>query len=504
MADAAGFTRVRLTAEAGSVTMPVAEFSADYAINEIPRAAVKVAIGWSGSGGSSDVSGLLADLGGPRTPITVMAELTGTDGDQGVIFDGYVTAATLEATAGQSVGVMLTCESKAADLDAGNKLSSVFHAESAQDLWKSASNSSINKAGPGLTDKAYQAIVSGGSDLWGDFMLPLFRVIAESGDRFNTVEFGLSPPNTRALAAFELVNRGGASGPKIKGAFAQAMTGPGQSALPVHILDQSSGQSFWDTMVNVGALWKAACLPRVSDVLYVPFTEAVKSVHKRISIHDYWGSPSSRVVARTPVKGVCLFTDSQSMLKGVSASMRAAGVADMSQFGEPGASGQMLCVTAPSQYVNLVEPSATKEKIDAARATAGSWNKPVQPGYSSAMTAYEMAFPFGGSILDAMAKAMLVTYRYRDRTVTVVGKWRTDICPGSSVAVEVLTGDRKQTSWVYGCVTAVGFIASADQPYIATRITVGFLRDAAEQGGSPLVSDDHPLFESTFTGGGMR
>jgi hypothetical protein len=93
---------------------------------------------------------------------------------------------------------------------------------------------------------------------------------------------------------------------------------------------------------------------------------------------------------------------------------------------------------------------------------------------------------------------------YRDRTVTLVGKWRTDICPGSSVAVEVLTGDKKKTSWAYGCVTAVRFIASADQPYIATRLTVGFLRDASEQTGSPLVADDHPVFDNMFIGGGMR
>lgn len=506
--EAAGFIKVSMAMDVG-VDAPMAEFNADFAVNTVPSAVVKLAVGVNGRGEHSQAAAAVQAINDTRTPIEISSMLEGSEGDEGTIFSGYVTAAALDAAAGQSVGILLYCEHKIANLDAGTKLSHFFHAESASDMWNVVSGNASGISGNASMDGGiYQKLAHGNpqGDIWGNFMKPIFAYLCESGgDRFKLTEFASAGAGTNhmALQALDLVNSGDGAMPAAVKSSNSALAKVLAKAIPDHIMQPASGQSFWETMVNFGALWKLACLPRCEDVLYVPFLEAANSVHAEISLHDYFYSSGLQNIARTPVRGVALFSDSGNAHGYGASNAHVAGLADMVQFGGDG-TGQMVCLRVPSCFTDLGSTTTVAALCPAAKTPLSHMSNPTVPQAPLAADFINEAYAFGGSALDMIAKALLTTYRYKDRTVQIIGKWRTDICPGSSVAVELLTGEQGQSAWFYGCVTAVSYNVTADQPFICTKLTIGFLRSAGEQNSSPLVTDSHPIYDSTFIGAGMR
>jgi hypothetical protein len=111
---------------------------------------------------------------------------------------------------------------------------------------------------------------------------------------------------------------------------------------------------------------------------------------------------------------------------------------------------------------------------------------------------------------DRVAQTMLFNLMLASRRGWVSGRFRLDVCPGSTVKMQVIDDKfskfNDDPKYVYGLVNSVDIEMSAggagSTGHAATRFNLEYLRTAQEHEGfgGYLTSEEHPVYETKFVG----
>lgn len=112
---------------------------------------------------------------------------------------------------------------------------------------------------------------------------------------------------------------------------------------------------------------------------------------------------------------------------------------------------------------------------------------------------------------DRFAKACLLDLMMRDRVCDIVGRFRLDVAPGSTVAATVIGGGKfmggsSEEKFIYGLVERVTLYMNAGESggsgQAHTALTLTNVRTGQEQTGYGgfLTEDEHPIYDKRFTG----
>ena len=509
------YAGIGLTASLDGTTVEVVQATLRYPLNDVATAVLKLALGDSGRGRRALGYQAVRQARLTRSPLKVTANFTGQErpgkgwsGGRTVLFDGYVGGSGVDAVAARTVGLTIAAEHVLSELDAGSKLSHVVHASSEYDVWKKAVTSyDVFSTTAGMSPVIKVPPLAAITDIWNNLIKPAFQLLAQSGE--GLVDFmpgiGRGAVNDRVLNALRTINRGNAMKAAIKrGHKLQEKTA---DSLVDSLLMKESGQSMLETLLNFCNVWQMAVIPLFSGALVVPHLPTYRRIYRRIGADEIFTVTTQSEWPRTPIRGV-LMVSGNSVAFSNSDAQKAmpagTGVADLGLMGGGTAygnyAGQMLILGVPAAFGEFHMPAAVSSKLPVEKKNSAFIGNPRLRMPTPAR--HELEGLEDGGFVSDLAKAHLCRYRYQGRSVTIVGRVRTDICPGSIVEVEML-GDVGEMVSMFGCVTEVSYFFSAEQPYAATAITVSYLRTELEQSGSPAIMSEHPLFTTTFVGGAM-
>jgi hypothetical protein len=481
-----------------------------FPLGGVAGATVKLAIGASGGGKRAQGYRAVQRARMTRSPIQIRGHFTGQekpgkgwDNPNPTLFDGFVSSPKFDAVAKQTIGQTVDCEHILSEFDAGSKISHILHSESQFDLSRPVALSSNSKAmsSPGvLSATVTPPDGSALSDLWGGLIKPVFTQLATLGDRIahrSLQGMGIGATNDRVLAVLPRVNQSDAMPATVK-ADSQITNA---AKIADTLIMPESGQSMLETLFNFCYIWQMAVIPRFDSILVVPHLPTLNRVYKTITPDEYFVVSSQSDWPRMPIRGVALMAPLTSAWSSEKVKLPAIqGVADLSVMGGGNYSGQMLVLQTPSAFADVRASASIASKIQAEKSNSSFIGNP-----DNAMplpAAEEIAELTSGGMIGDLAKAVLCYNRYKDRGLTISGRVRTDICPGSLVEM-VIIGDVGTTSSLFGCVTQVEYLFNAETPSACTNITVSHLRTEAEQNDSPVVMGEHPLFTSSFVGARM-
>jgi hypothetical protein len=511
------YADIKLSAEIDGASVEVVRATLRYPLNAVPQAVIKLAIGDSGSGNRARGYQALRSAWAHRSPVRVVGEFGGREKPgQGwkhpnpVLFEGYLASPGFDAVAGQTVGLAIAAEHFLSGLDAASKISHVVHSESDADYWQSVAVPGSQemkeyKPGEGVSPSPDRVPRGALSDLWGRLIKPAFTFLASSSDRIANYALesaGKGTENKLALAA--LARMAGDPVAAIRTSGDDSLVTTTAEALRATLFSKDSGQTLLDTLLNFCHVWRLGVIPRFRDVLVVPFLETYARPHLVITPDEYFRVVQQSSWPRMPIRGVALMvhpTDDykEANIRGkAGAKSVMVGVADLSMLGED-ATGQMLVLQAPAALGEYHVNHALRAQLPTGRGDRRSINNPG--GGKPTPVSPELAAYKKFTVADNLALALLCQNRYVDRGLNLIGRVRTDICPGTPVQVRLL-GDVGSYVDVFGCVTQVEYHFDAETPNASTNLTVSFLRTEAEQAG-PVVMESHPLFTDVFKGAGM-
>jgi hypothetical protein len=117
--------------------------------------------------------------------------------------------------------------------------------------------------------------------------------------------------------------------------------------------------------------------------------------------------------------------------------------------------------------------------------------------------------PAVNAVLDRYAQSIFVQNMLRGRSGIVGGKLRFDIAPGSIVTVKgseekFLAGEDELATDVVGCVARMTVAINAEAGIAGTTFVLSHLRTAAENGVDRTSVAQHPLFGLAIHGGGRH
>lgn len=478
------------------IKIPAVDISVTYALNQVPEAAIRLAVGRSKSGPSNAMGVLSRADHMSSLVVTVNQQGSPFRNGEQTIFNGFVAGPRNDATADQSVGAMVDGVGFLHELQLGNKLSWLLHQSSPAPLFQPALTTPAQGGNTVTLDNRIN-VTGIENDVWNNGMLKVFNFLAKDG---SLVAFGMKgQSNARAMAALSKIKTDPTAPLAINKA---AGTGdPGQfmsKGIAQHLCSVSSGVSFWDTILSFSSLWSMALVPRVNDALIVPFIEASRSVYKNIKLSETFSFTSLNNIQRANCRGVLLVGARQAPPQGgVGMDMGWLGVALAEDLGMSGTdTGQIKAYQWPEAYGAAVVPNSATLNIPKISNNIRSVNNPrgnVPPSAASDYKTYNLP-AFMTKVAEARLRRELLT----GRMCTVTGPFRTDICPGSTVGVELI-GEEDEGLMMFGVVSSVQFNINAEQPMVSTTFTISHLRTLATQ-MSAAVSNAHPVFGTTFKG----
>lgn len=497
------YSQVSAGALVGGTEIPIADLTVTYALNSVPTCTIKAAVGWDEYNAPAATVDAL-NAAGYMTPLEVVVRDEGDSpfgSGEKKVFEGFVAGPRNDATAKQSVGAVVDGVGILNELQLGNKLSWLFHNTSPGNLFEpcvkdTGSHGGTN--GPYLDGSQSIPVSNVAQDMWGNGILPVFKILAEKGDRLALGMEG--PPNTRAIAALQKIT----TNPNCPLRVIQRAAGASQyleKGLAVQIANISSGTSFWDTLVSLCSTWSLAIVPRVEIAYLVPFIEAAQHYYTTITLDHMFSVAANDFTERANCRGVVLVGQAQNIYSAESDSAANPGAgflgkADGFQLGIAEANGQFKAYEWPSCYGAAVIQGASQKNIPRAKTNFPTLKKPeAQRPESSVAKTKEAEL---GSFMDQVAEARFRRDLVAARMCNVVGPLRFDICPGTQVRLEMIGGG-DSASYMYGVVTQVDIRINAEQPYASTTFAVSHLRTEAQQ-ASAAVSSTHPVFGRIFVG----
>lgn len=535
-----------VTLRVGGRDLPVVQFSASFALNEVPTCACVVAVGrLASSPGAAAASPAHAVLGSlrPQAPATVVMRPRGYaaagrpwPGDAQVVFDGRYVGFGLKRSGGK-LFLVLHLTHWLADLQSSSTLSRWATPASPEQLTDPAVFPAPAPALPGLPASrpdlppseaagasgppSYLPQLAGvkdlpaliGKDLWVALKTLLCGLAqrprpepgggASCGDALGD--------NTLALDALRRVEGRGAGcdGPAGRhvplSLQALADKGVPQVANAIYwaVQDQPlagwAHATFWDALVGVFCpMFNLAVVPRVRTAVVAADTPAYRTPYKTVDAAEEDGFDVSGLNP-WPLGGVGVYGGFVSLAgaaTGTASDLALGGCyAPKSASAVPGA---VHYVAAPAWLagVGYMTPPDDGDAVP-------TGTTPAAPGKKASGSDWRDA---AGKLFDGYARAVYVANALRHRSGALSGRLRFDVCPGT--VLRVRTRAERFLGWgtrkggpadelavdVYGQVNRVTVAVNAETGSAGTTFQLTHLRTAAENSDDRTSTADHPLF----------
>lgn len=519
----------------------VAQASARFPLNDVPKASLTVALGRRvDTNRAAEIHRVLNRLRVKRrVRVYCRAETIGVFGALGVslwprgrflVFDGYTTGAGYQRAA-DSAGYTLECEHWLADLGYASAVSAASSPANPADMTFNAltAGAAETAGGPartggytGLT-KAEEFVSAGtvASDLWGDALRPFFAALAAEETLAGTaaaaaigLDLGPVPPgNAAALAALDRFEpkaprRFGVPlrfDPAAYGGDLAVVAAQIANALGAETLEALSGTTVWDKLVQYAGAFLFAVVPLVDRCLVVPFMPGLRQPYKTVTAAEYGFVRLAGDMPRV-LRGVGIYGG-----KGFEGGGELAGddAVDYDRYSVGGyfqgaSTGQVLFKQAP-MWMALPDLSAEVDRAaggdglprgDALNPGAG--RPPVGPRPKDKAEA-------NARLMNKYAEALYVYEVLKLRAGDLSGRLRFDIAPGSVLRIEgcgekFLGVDDQFGEPLYATVLQTDFFLDAESQKAGTSFHLAHYRNELENTTPGFSAARHPLWAEPWAG----
>lgn len=280
-------------------------------------------------------------------------------------------------------------------------------------------------------------------------------------------------------------------------------------------LSTTEGFTLWDKLVGqLAPQYLLAVVPMVEKALLVPYcpglawrSDALGCRH--IGIEEYANLEFSSSNVR-PLRSVVLMAPSGSYTGGIMSGNNPAVYGSASpRFTSPdpaNTGGLFLFKAAPSWLVNPVTSHAyggsRSEGASALRPGAGT----PTPGALAPHAVLQS--PALQALWVRYARSLYMQEVTKGRQLSLTGRLRFDIAPGTCVRIETRAPDPAGSDFkagrgqmhLYGMVLGVSITIDAAGPQATTSLRVGFAYTDADIGTNDLTVTEHPIWENAFYG----
>lgn len=542
------YAQVSLWAVIAGTELPVVRFVSDFEINAIPRATVVIALGRDAgrTQAASPIHSILDRLT-VRQPVQVYASFTGrasaippamTVEDPKLplgpflVFEGYTTGFGDQRST-TSANYTLELVHWLVDLASSSALSAAAQPSIPADLaFPNAlrvftpDTVAGRTAGGGLCGTSLSSLVIRADtvdDLWGNGILPWFRLLASTdhlADGATGGEFGrlfgtkTAGPNAAALAALDRMVPKTKKMPPLKfrtlpdGALADAIARNIKDEIVQTSFDSLLGQTLWDHLVTMSASYLFAIVPCISTALVVPWLPTLRTP---------WSICRAADVTERSLAG-----DMPQLIRGVALtagkSYDAGAALPADRAGDPpggvyrtlgvgaylnGDKGVVIIREAPTWlagvpvqvYMNPIETIDQVRNTPAAPTAGPTSTRPTPGDDLSRMS----------PSLTAFARTLYGLEVLKFRTGTVYGKFRCDLCPGSIVQVDgagekFLAAADQLGRPVFAAISRVSQGIDAESRQAWTAFGLAHVRTEAENKADATSLAEHPLYADTWPG----
>jgi hypothetical protein len=274
------------------------------------------------------------------------------------------------------------------------------------------------------------------------------------------------------------------------------------------MLESFYGTTIWEKLVQEYASnYLFAIVPMTDRALVIPFVPGLRTTFITIDPSEYDTISDNNTMPRA-LYGVVIYTGMNSMAGafGFQEGAAADQVTVGGEFFNSGLdAGMIVFRDGPNWLANPVNgqgwglAAAPQGMIKGNQFNPGAGNAPKagQPGVVRGMAI---------SLWDAYARGVYLYETLKNRKMTIKGKLRFDIAPGSSV--EVVTDEEQfvaeQTGIdnlsYFGMVTRITNVIDAEGIEAGTTIELGYVHNEIEHTSDATSTDNHPLYSSVFTG----
>lgn len=525
------------------VELSLVSMQSHWDLNGIPSCDLRVAVGRDGYNlEPAAIHELLKDMQLLiAVEVYLQVELTGSDFtytpdpwplEPFVAFDGYVVGVT-EATSFGSMSIGLSCTHWLSDMAFSSAVSrsssprnpaEFSFGASFRGLVGGAANAFYSTGHPG----AFFTSAAITQDFWGQAIAKWFDHLC-SHDRFQVplVSTRLADKNNEALDAlrrFEGVAGGRFPDYRFASPLVLDIHNLGVGLLAASISkainttppESVAVTTLWDKLAgDLAAQYLFAVVPMIDRALVVPFTPGLRSTWTTIAASEYDAVESVFDLPR-PVRGVGLVGQTNGVAGAVSAFNQApgvvAGVSPLVGLGgyfenleQTYRRGTTLIKFAPPWLQNVTttffnarvaadpgKPRAAAASPDAAAPAATTLHPLARFGQAKTMW-------------NDFARMLYLLERLKGRRMTLRGRLRFDIAPGSTVKVIVVQekflreqlGDVEE---VYAHVNRVSISVDCEAQKAYTMLNLSHVRSPEENTLDAYSTDRHFLYEPVFRG----
>lgn len=530
--------------EVAGTEVEIIQFGADFELNTIPSATAVCALGRNVKDQKPAAIHQLVktlrmkqpvkvwlqmDAHGERVPPTV--DVNDEDppaGEKTLIFDGYTSGPAYQRR-GNAASFSIALEGWLADLAYSSCLSASTHPSTPADLafpvvlrLLNPNLASSTQPGAGMTGPSLaQAILAPNvvEDLWGNGILPWFKALA-SDDHVASVGGAFAAllkggPNRAALAALERMKPGIPGTVPLKfdlggaGAAQAQIVSNIQSMIARQTFETLFGYTMWDNLVGMASNFMFAVSPGIADAMVVPMIPTLNDHMLTIYDTEYDDIALSGASQRT-LKAVALFgskdMDGGPPMAGNGVPLKDVGVGGV--YSPAGVKeGLVIAKQAPEWLGGLAYEAYTSNikgpndlVVPVAPAPGGGGLRGPDP-----------ALVIGGlnQVLNKFARAMYGFEVLKFRQGQLVGKFRTDIRPGSIVRIECAS-DRfievidQFGEELFAAVNRVSLYLDAEGSKASTTFGLAHNRGRDENASPDTSMESHPLYATKWKGYRLR
>lgn len=504
-----------------------------YQLNTIPYASFMVAVGRGHS--ALTPAAIHKNRFTVQVPVELWVELRPLAGEsedvypggEFKLFEGYLTGVSWNKSL-QHEHAILHAKNWLLDMDYSSSLSDSSHPLNPSQFSYRASHIIPGSGGISWTPQTGNGFITASTlaqDFWAEGLFKWLFALTQD-DLINTVELAhIGQPGKNDTAAKALSRFTTARGHYVP--LAMDMEGVDSASAAASVWDDVTRETY-DSFANV-TLWNKlvgdfatrymfAVVPRVEDALVVPYIPGLSSI---------WPGDSDPAIATIKAKDYALMGSSAQLMRLLRGVGVFSGVDDRTGCNgtEPGGApkrlgiggwwgpqnvdqGMMMLKQGPRWVTGMIAPD--RYSLYSAGAGVEPVGTAMHPGAGAA----------GGGppepkelkkknkfLLDRFAHSLYVYEQLRLRQLELSGKARFDLCPGSTVSIEV-AGDRfiednVLTKTLVGDVARITYTIDSETPRISTDFHLAHLRTVDENKIPSYSVPRHPFWKNPWPGAGL-
>lgn len=516
---------------------PISQYSASFALNEIPSATCilgtgqRISSGRALGGRPEDLAEKLSEVGFTKAKVILQFKGTNTEWEPGVkwsgkkdIFEGYYAGLSYHRV-GNKIQLTVSLVHKLVDLTFGSVFSAKMHPSNPSYLINPATVEVLGNckgfgAGGGWTSTAFVGEKlpppggKGADQGFGGRLIAILKCLAKL-DLFELPCTG-SPSNTLNAAAGEILNN-------IESETGDLVpildTPPFDTAIASYIgnnLNSFRGTTFWDLLVGK---WCPDFMIAISPLPskahggkhscyanLIPNMPTYNQAFKTLYLNDYvefqmratQEKPLSAVGILSPfVSATGAWTNAEPK-----SPQRGATCIGGQYPKTPKKKGQFLALQAPGWFQIVLNASKGASEISKGGNESSNPNKKQEP--KKGFEAYKDTL---GSVADEIAHVYYAANALRGRLGYFSSKLRFDIPPGAIVKLD--KGPRKAgkaalakdlPSDIYVQITRVNYNVNSDTPMAKTQFQCAAIRNPKELSDSDYTLTEHPFLTGKWNG----